>query len=181
MEFSKKRQHGFTLVELMMAASLIGLAMLAISTFLVFDARTATKTQNKIEMARSATLAMEAIGTGVRKGERGNGDVFFDPGSLRLYFNYNYDRDHYVEWDVDQNQLVLVDPANNINRLILIDNQWDIRDFYAEEWSDNNNSSAANGTIYVHLQLRDTDSPYEIDLSCNFLPRNQEILNDSYP
>jgi prepilin-type N-terminal cleavage/methylation domain-containing protein len=155
-------QRGFTLLEMMLTIILSSIVMLSAITFLVYDARAALQNNSHIEMTRSASLTMAAIGPRIH--EAYSGEVSFDlsTGTLTL----SADGSSYVQWDSSANELILM-PEN----IVLIDDSWEIRDFYADEW-------LVNGSWYIHLQLREWDTTYEVNLSCNFTPRDTAVATD---
>lgn len=166
--FANRRAHavggtrGFTLVELMLAASIFSIVLFAAGTLLVGETRNAARNRQIVNMQRDASLAMEVVGNRIRGAYKDIGEVSQSNNKI-VYFDSSLAS--YVEWNTIQNVLVLM--PENMN---LIDTQWEIVNFNVKQ-------NPVDFTWRVILQVRVPDTATEFVLTGNFMPRNSDPDN----
>lgn len=152
-----RSKKGFTLVELMVAASIFSIVLFSAGTMIVAESRNAIHNRRIVDMQRDASLTINTIGNRIRRAYVDTGEVS-QTGHNTIYFESS--KASYAEWKTAEGRLVLM-PEN----IDLIDTQWEIRNFYVEQ-------NTIDNSWYVVLQLRLPGTTSEIILPANFMPRN---------
>lgn len=157
--FTKKEgsSSGFTLLELMLAATLSSIIALSVGTIWIGANRNMLRSRKIVEMQRTASLAAEVIESRLR-GSHIDDVVFTESGNLHtLYFNST--QTSYIQWDSSAGTLVLAPEG-----ITLVSDEWTLVTFSASE-------QTSPVSWYVVLQLQDPQYGLDITMPVNYRPR----------
>lgn len=155
--FPRRKVAGFTLLELLLAVSIVSVVLLAAGSLLVGETRNAARNRRVVDMQRAGSLAMKVIGRKIREAYLDDGEVS-ESGNKIIYFESS--NENYVEWKESEGLLVLEPDGVN-----LIDSQWEIRDFYVKKVD-------LGSAWQVVLEIRVPGTTSDFVLDSNFIPRN---------
>jgi len=150
---------GFTMVELMLAATLSVIVLMAAGSMILASNRLILRGNRMMEMQRDASLTMNTIGMRIRESRSNTNDVLVTENSAsKVTLKLGTES---VQWNKSTKKLVLLPKG-----MELVRTNWTIVNFDAQ---------LTNKYWYVVLQLHDPKTGKQIVMPANFKPRDLKL------